>query len=79
MEEQQNVQGLDEAEEYDTEDVLKEFANIYNNDPELQQMLGEFPDRYTIEEKLSIINAYKKGGGVEGLAEIIEDEDDEEQ
>ena len=41
-------------------------------------MLGEFPERYTVEEKLSIIQAYKKGGGVAGLAEIIDDEDDDE-
>jgi hypothetical protein len=40
--------------------------------------LGEFPDRYSLDEKLSIIQAYKKGGGVAGLADIIEDEDDEE-
>jgi hypothetical protein len=42
-------------------------------------MLGEYPERYTLEEKLSIIQAYKKGGGVQGLAEIIDDEDDEEE
>lgn len=41
-------------------------------------MLGEYPERYTLEEKLSIIQAYKKGGGVQGLAEIIDDEDDED-
>ena len=41
-------------------------------------MLGEFPDRYSLEEKCSIIQAYKKGGGVAGLAEIIDDEDSEE-
>jgi hypothetical protein len=41
-------------------------------------MLGEYPDRYTLEEKLSIIQAYKKGGGVQGLAEIIDDEDEED-
>jgi len=27
-------------------------------------MLGEFPDRYSLEEKCSIVQAYKKGGGV---------------
>jgi hypothetical protein len=42
-------------------------------------MLGEFPERYTFDEKLSIIQAYKKGGGVQGLAEIIDDEGDEEE
>jgi hypothetical protein len=58
---------------------VKEFANLYDNDPELQEMLGEYPDRYTLEEKLSIIQAYKKGGGVQGLAEIIDDEEDDEE
>jgi hypothetical protein len=32
-----------------------------------------------LEEKYSIVQAYKKGGGVQGLADIIDDEDDEEQ
>lgn len=77
MEENQNLS--DEAEEIDEQYIVKEFANLYDNDPELQEMLGEFPDRYTLEEKLSIIQAYKKGGGVQGLAEIIDDEEDEEE
>lgn len=38
-------------------------------------MLGDFPDHYPIEEKLSIIDAYKNGGGVAGLANIIEEDD----
>ena len=42
-------------------------------------MLGEFPERYTLEEKLSIIQAYKKGGGVQGLAEIIDDDEEEDE
>ena len=66
------------AEEIAEQDIVQEFAALYENDQELQQMLGEFPDRYNLEEKLSIIQAYKKGGGVQGLAEIIDDEDDEE-
>jgi hypothetical protein len=37
---------------------------MYNGDPELKQMLGEYPDRYSLEEKCSIVQAYKKGGGV---------------
>lgn len=41
-------------------------------------MLGEFPERYSLEEKCSIVQAYKKGGGVQGLADIIDDEDSEE-
>jgi hypothetical protein len=66
------------VEEITEEEVMKEFDAIYTNDPELQQMLGEFPERYTLEEKLSIVQAYKKGGGVQGLADIIDDEDDED-
>jgi hypothetical protein len=62
MEEQHNM--FDGPEEIDEQDIIKEFANLYDNDPALQQMLGEFPERYTLEEKLSIIQAYKKGGGV---------------
>jgi hypothetical protein len=54
----------DNQEEIGEMDIIEEFANLYNNDPELQQMLGEYPDRYNLEEKLSIIQAYKKGGGV---------------
>jgi len=49
---------------------------MYYNDAELKQMLGEFPDRYSLEEKCSIVQAYKKGGGVQGLADIIDDEDE---
>ena len=41
-------------------------------------MLGEFPERYSLEEKCSIVQAYNKGGGVQGLAEIIDDEDSDE-
>jgi len=32
-----------------------------------------------LEEKYSIVQAYKKGGGVQGLADIIDDEEDEEE
>jgi len=42
-------------------------------------MLGEFPERYSIEEKCSIIQAYKKGGGVAGLADIIDDEEESDE
>ena len=69
----------DEEQEINAEDILEEFARIYKNDPELQEMLGQDPDKYTLEEKLSINQAYKKGGGVAGLAEIIDDESDEEE
>ena len=42
-------------------------------------MLGEYPNRYSLEEKCSIVQAYKKGGGVAGLAEIIDDEEDSDE
>jgi len=74
-----NQQDDDEEQEINAEDILEEFARIYKNDPELQEMLGQDPDKYTLEEKLSINQAYKKGGGVAGLAEIIDDESDEEE
>ena len=78
MEEKQEPLEQDEEEELmNEEDVLKEFDHLYRTDQELATMLGEFPDRYTLEEKLSIVQAYKKGGGVAGLAEIIDDEEDE--
>lgn len=51
---------------------------MYRKDPELRAVLGEYPDQnYSLDEKLSIVVAYKKGGGVAGLADIIDDEDDE--
>ena len=34
---------------------------------------------YTVPEKTSILQAYTKGDGVAGLAEIIGDKDDEEE
>lgn len=59
------------------EQVQQEFDEIYNKDPALQELLGGFPERYSIEEKQSIVEAYKKGGGVAGLADIIDDEEEE--
>ena len=38
-------------------------------------MLGDHPDAYPTEEKWSIVQAYKKGGGVAGLNDIIEHDD----
>jgi hypothetical protein len=60
------------------EQILQEFDQLYNNDPALKDLLGEYPDRYSLDEKISIIQAYKKGGGVQGLADIIDDEDEED-
>ena len=71
-------QQMEEEEQYTEEGILQEFEAIYNADPALQQLLGDQPASYSVEEKLSIIQAYKKGGGVQGLAEIIDDDEDEE-
>ena len=61
------------------EEIVANFNELYKEDPQLRHILGEYPERYSVEEKLSILQAYKKGGGVQGLAEIIEDDDDEQQ
>ena len=79
LEEKVQAVEADGDEEVQEEDVLKEFDQLYQNDAELQQMLGEYPERYTVEEKLSIVQAYKKGGGVAGLADIIDDDDSQEE
>ena len=59
-------------------EVLEQFDDIYQNDPELRQLLGAFPDEYSLEDKCSIVQAYRKGGGVQGLHEIIDDDEEEE-
>jgi len=53
------------------------FDDLYQKDEVLQQMLGGTSD-YDINEKLSILQAYKKGGGVAGLADIIDESEDDE-
>ena len=63
--------------EIDENDVLKEFDRIYESDKALQQMLGDC-ENYNIEEKLSIVQAYKRGGGIAGLNDIIDDEGENE-
>lgn len=72
--------GGEEEEEIEMtqEEILAEFDAMYRNDPELRAVLGEYPDQnYSLDEKLSIVVAYKKGGGVAGLADIIDDEDED--
>ena len=74
--------GEEEEEEIEMtpEEILAEFDAMYKNDPELRAVLGEYPDQnYNLDEKLSIVVAYKKGGGVTGLADIIDDEEDEQE
>lgn len=76
------LEGIDDegsGEELHESQIIEEFDNLYHKDPELKKMLGEFPERYSIEEKCSIVQAYKKGGGVAGLAEIIDDEEESDE
>ena len=54
----------DDEEQYTEEGIIQQFDQIYNSDQALQQLLGDQPMSYSVEEKLSIIQAYKKGGGV---------------
>ncbi len=56
------------------EEILEHFDALYQKDEALMKILGEYPERYSVPEKQSILTAYKKGGGVKGLAEIIEDD-----
>ena len=56
------------------EEILDHFDTLYKKDDALRKILGEYPERYSVPEKQSILTAYKKGGGVKGLAEIIEDD-----
>ena len=53
------LDGLDdedgEGEELHESQIIDEFDNLYHQDPELKKMLGEFPERYSIEEKCSIV------------------------
>lgn len=51
---------------------------MYTTDPALKELLGPYPDRYSLDEKISIITAYKKGGGIAGLDDIIDDDDEDE-
>ena len=61
------------------EEIIAEFDAMYRKDPELRAVLGEYPDQnYSLDEKLSIVVAYKKGGGVAGLADIIDDEEQDD-
>ena len=45
----------DDDEPYTEEGIIQQFDEIYNADPALQQLLGENPSSYSVEEKLSII------------------------
>jgi len=54
--------------------INDQFNYIYENDPQLKQVLGSEVEGLSLEEKYQIMNAYMKGGGVQGL---LADEDNE--
>jgi len=58
----------EEEEELDPEDQAKmindQFNYIYENDPQLKQVLGNEISGLSLEEKYQIMNAYMNGGGV---------------
>lgn len=56
---------------------LEQLNNLVATDPELNKMLANDIDSFGLEEKLMIIQAYKKGG-VQGVKDIIEEEEEEE-
>lgn len=78
------VQGLlgedDEKAGIDDDDaraIENEFNSIYTTDAKLREILqGQDPTKLTLEEKYEILAAYKKGGGVQGLLGV-EDEEEE--
>ena len=45
----------EDDEPYTEEGIIQQFDEIFNTDPALQQLLGENPSSYSVEEKLSII------------------------
>ncbi|CDW91019.1 UNKNOWN [Stylonychia lemnae] len=68
----------DEDEEEDEEDgdgdpesqarlINEQFNQIYENDPQLRQVLGNEINGLSLEEKYQIMTAYLNGGGVQGL------------
>ena len=62
------------------EEVDAEFDAIYKSDPAFEEMLSGYVDNFSAEEKYTIVVAYKQGGGIEGLKDIIDlEEEDEEQ
>lgn len=70
----------DEEIEMTEQEILTELENLNNlvaTDPELNKMLSNDLESFGLEEKLMIIQAYKKGG-VQGVKDIIEEEEEEE-
>jgi hypothetical protein len=46
---------LSEFENMTEEEILSAFDQLYQQDPELRKILGDFPERYTVPEKASIL------------------------
>ena len=44
------------------EQIQGDFDKMYNSDPRLRQMLGDYLDDFSSEEKFQIVQAYNKGG-----------------
>ena len=74
----EEVDVLSDLENMNEDEISNAFDVLYTQDVELRKLLGEHPERYTVPEKASILQAYKKGGGVAGLAEIIDSGDEGE-
>ena len=74
----ENDSNSDEYIEMSETEIINEFDNMVSGDPELKEMLGEFLPTFSLEDKVAMIHAYKKGG-MEGLAEIIDDDYDDEE
>jgi hypothetical protein len=59
--------------------INDQFNYIYENDPQLRQVLGNEISGLSLEEKYQIMNAYMKGGGVQGLLGEEENEGVDEE
>jgi hypothetical protein len=52
--------------------INDQFNMIYDRDPQLKQALGNDVASLTLEEKYQILTAYLNGGGVQGLIDETE-------
>ena len=53
--EQVQMDDDEEEEQFTEQGIIQQFDEIYNADLALQQLLGDQPSSYSVEEKLSII------------------------
>ncbi len=58
--------------------INEQFNLIYENDPQLKQMLGDDLSAIDLQQKYQILTAYMNGGGIQGLIEDDEKGDEEE-